>query len=169
MSALKTPDHATLPEHVGSPGHELRRQEARGRRLDADFRRALKSRKGSSRAITCLADRGKHAIPHGDAMDNLDDYPDLNSRRGRGRQRGFRMSDEHRGKIRNSSILNALIEHFEGKREMSDIQVRVGLGLLKKVLPDLRPVTPEFSSCIARKSCRRSPGMQTDRVREPWA
>jgi len=27
------------------------------------------------------------------------------------------MSDEHRGKIRNSSILNALIEHAEGRRE----------------------------------------------------
>jgi hypothetical protein len=89
--------------------------------------------------------------------------------RKRGRSRGFRMSEEHRGKIKNSSILNALIEYVEGKREMSDTQVRVGLGLLQRVLPDLRPVTPEFSSRIARKGCRRSPGMQTDRVREPWA
>jgi hypothetical protein len=148
MSTLKTTDNATLPEPVVSPGHELRRQKERGRRLDDEFRRALKSGKGSSRAITCLAGRDKHAISHGEAMDNRNDYPDLNSRRGRGRQPGFRMSDEHRGKIRNSSILNALIEHFEGKREMSDTQVRVGLGLLKRVLPDLRPVTTEFSSRI---------------------
>jgi hypothetical protein len=51
------------------------------------------------------------------------------------------MSEEHRGKIKNSSILNALIEHFQGEREMSATQVRVGLGLLKKVLPDLQSVT----------------------------
>lgn len=47
------------------------------------------------------------------------------------------MSNEHRGKIQNSSILKALIEHVEGKREMSATQVSAGLGLLRKVLPDL--------------------------------
>lgn len=50
------------------------------------------------------------------------------------------MTDEHRGKIRNSSILNALIEHAEGKREMSATQVTAGLGLLRKALPDLSAV-----------------------------
>lgn len=55
----------------------------------------------------------------------------------RGRKPGFRMSDEHRVKIQNSNILNALIEHIEGKRDMSATQVTAGLGLLKKVLPDL--------------------------------
>ncbi len=50
------------------------------------------------------------------------------------------MSDEHRDKIRNSNILNALIEHTEGKREMSPSQVTAGLGLLKKALPDLQAV-----------------------------
>ena len=55
----------------------------------------------------------------------------------RGRRPGFRMSDEHRVKIQNSNILNALIEHAEGNREMSSTQVNAGLGLLKKVLPDL--------------------------------
>ena len=55
----------------------------------------------------------------------------------RGRQPGFRMSDEHRVKIQNSNILNALIEHAVGKRKMSATQVNAGLGLLKKVLPDL--------------------------------
>lgn len=58
--------------------------------------------------------------------------------RGRGRQPGFRMSNEHRVKIQNSNILNALIEHVEGIREMSATQVSAGLGLLKKVLPDLQ-------------------------------
>jgi hypothetical protein len=47
------------------------------------------------------------------------------------------MSEEHRVKIKNSNILNALVEHVEGTREMSATQVSAGLGLLKKVMPDL--------------------------------
>jgi len=47
------------------------------------------------------------------------------------------MSDEHRVKIQNSNVLNALIEHVEGRREMSATQVSAGLGLLRKILPDL--------------------------------
>lgn len=47
------------------------------------------------------------------------------------------MPEEHRGKIAQSNILKSLIEHVEGKREMSSTQVTAGLGLLKKVLPDL--------------------------------
>ena len=55
----------------------------------------------------------------------------------RGRAAGFRMSDEHRTKIKNSAVLNALIEHVEGRREMTATQVSAGLGLLRKCLPDL--------------------------------
>ncbi len=51
------------------------------------------------------------------------------------------MSDEHRVKIQNSNILNALVEHIEGSREMSATQVTAGLGLLRKVLPDLSAAT----------------------------
>lgn len=51
------------------------------------------------------------------------------------------MSDEHRVKIQNSNILNALIEHVQGDRKMSATQVSAGLGLLKKCLPDLTNVT----------------------------
>lgn len=58
----------------------------------------------------------------------------------RGRQPGFRMTDEHRAKIANSNILNALIEHTEGKREMSSSQVSAGVALLKKVMPDLSAI-----------------------------
>lgn len=50
------------------------------------------------------------------------------------------MSDEHRVKIQNSNILNALVEHVEGKRDMSSTQVTAGIALLKKVLPDLTAV-----------------------------
>ncbi len=58
----------------------------------------------------------------------------------RGRPAGFRMSDEHRTKIANSQILKCLIEHATGEKEMSASQVTAGLGLLKKVLPDLQSV-----------------------------
>ena len=49
----------------------------------------------------------------------------------------YQMTNAHRDKIKNSNILNALIEHAEGNREMSSTQVQAGLGLLKKVMPDL--------------------------------
>jgi len=58
----------------------------------------------------------------------------------RGRKPGFVMSNEHRVKIQNSNILNALIEHAEGTREMSATQVSAGLGLLRKALPDMSAV-----------------------------
>ena len=51
------------------------------------------------------------------------------------------MSDEHRLKIKNSAVLNALIEHVEGRREMTATQVSAGLGLLKKCLPDMSSVS----------------------------
>jgi hypothetical protein len=55
----------------------------------------------------------------------------------------YAMSNEHRDKIKNSNILNVLIEHTEGRREMSSSQVTAGLGLLRKVLPDLTATTLE--------------------------
>lgn len=58
----------------------------------------------------------------------------------KGRTAGFRMSNDHRTKIANSQVLKCLIEHAEGKREMSATQVTAGLGLLKKCLPDLSSV-----------------------------
>jgi len=58
----------------------------------------------------------------------------------RGRSPGFVMSDAHRVKIQNSNVLNALVEHVEGKREMSSTQVTAGIALLRKVLPDLSTV-----------------------------
>jgi len=54
---------------------------------------------------------------------------------------GVRLTEAHRAKIQNSNILNALIEHAEGRREMSATQVTAGLGLLKKALPDLSAIT----------------------------
>jgi hypothetical protein len=59
------------------------------------------------------------------------------AKRGKGREKGFIMGPEHRDKIKNSNILNALIQHVEGTKEMTATQVSAGLGLLKKVMPDL--------------------------------
>jgi hypothetical protein len=61
----------------------------------------------------------------------------------RGRTAGFVMSNEHRLKIQNSNILNALIEHVTGDREMSSTQVTAGIALLRKVMPDLASTTIE--------------------------
>lgn len=51
------------------------------------------------------------------------------------------MTDEHRTKIKNSQILNNLIECAEGKRELSSTQASVGIALLRKVMPDLSSTT----------------------------
>jgi hypothetical protein len=51
------------------------------------------------------------------------------------------MSQEHRTKIQNSRILRVLIDHVEGREEISQARVTAALGLLKKVLPDLQGVT----------------------------
>ncbi len=73
----------------------------------------------------------------------------------RGRKPGFQMTDEHRVKIQNSNILNALVEHVEGKREMSATQVSAGLGLLRKVMPDLS--SAELKSEIVHRYVARVP------------
>ena len=59
----------------------------------------------------------------------------------RGRKPGFKMTEEHRDKIRNSNILSYLISHVEGQREMGATQVTAALGLIRKVLPDLSATT----------------------------
>lgn len=78
----------------------------------------------------------------------------------RGRKPGFVMSDEHRVKIQNSNILNALIEHIQGDREMSATQVSAGLGLLKKVMPDLSSV--EMSGEVKHNYIARMPARVKD-------
>ena len=59
----------------------------------------------------------------------------------RGRDPGLRMTDEHRPRIKNSQILNRLISCAEGKIELTATQASVGLGLLRKVMPDLSNTT----------------------------
>ena len=50
----------------------------------------------------------------------------------------YKMPDSHRDKIANSNILNCLLEHIQGNRDMTSTQVTAALGLLRKVLPDLQ-------------------------------
>lgn len=69
--------------------------------------------------------------------------------RGAGRKRGTRtgpQSDAHRDKIRNSNILRRLISHAEFDEDhenhvkLTGSQVKVGLALINKFLPDLKAV-----------------------------
>jgi len=68
---------------------------------------------------------------------------EMAEKRGRGRTKGYVMSNEHRTKIANSQILKYLLEHVEGKREMSATQIQAGVALIKKYLPDLQTTTLE--------------------------
>jgi uncharacterized protein YjiS (DUF1127 family) len=69
----------------------------------------------------------------------------------RGRTPGFQMGEEHRLKIKNSNILNVLIQHVEGKRDMSSTQVTAGLGLLAKVMPNLSENKSTVQHLVARE------------------
>lgn len=61
----------------------------------------------------------------------------------RGRPAGVPMTEMHRDKIRNSKILQCLIDHAEGKEgmEMSPARVTAALGLLDRVMPKLAQQT----------------------------
>jgi hypothetical protein len=70
------------------------------------------------------------------------------------------MTDEHRTKIGNSQILKCLLDHVEGKREMSATQVSAGLGLLRKVMPDLS--SAELKSEVVHRYVARVPEKAAD-------
>jgi hypothetical protein len=57
-----------------------------------------------------------------------------------GRPLGKRHQDDVRAKIQASQIINRLYSAFEGKTELSAIQVNIGKTLLDKVLPDLKAI-----------------------------
>jgi hypothetical protein len=70
------------------------------------------------------------------------------------------MGEEHRDKIRNSNILNALVEHVEGKREMASSQVTAGIALLRKIMPDLSSV--ELSGEVETRYVAELPSVAQD-------
>ena len=51
-----------------------------------------------------------------------------------------------RRKIRESGVLDALIDYVEGKRDLSSSQVSAALGLLKKAVSDLSTFAPPEES-----------------------
>lgn len=60
----------------------------------------------------------------------------------RGRRKGFKMTEEHRHKIKASNILNRLEKFVMGVDgvEMAPHAVTAALGLLRKVMPDLASI-----------------------------
>lgn len=66
----------------------------------------------------------------------------------RGREKGYKMPDEHRSKIQNSKILNDLIACAEGRLEMTATRASVALGLMRKVLPDLSSVESKNETTV---------------------
>jgi hypothetical protein len=47
------------------------------------------------------------------------------------------LHDKWRENIRTAKVLDRLIDSFSGNLELTDQQVKIGLALLKKTLPDL--------------------------------
>ncbi len=68
--------------------------------------------------------------------------------KGAGRKKGTKaskvvMGEEHRAKIKNSSVLNRLIRHAEGKEpDMQSSEVNAGMGLLGFAFPKLQAIDP---------------------------
>jgi hypothetical protein len=137
VSPLKTPDNATLPKPNVSRRRELRRQEASGRPGQAK-ERIMPKPKPEPKASEPEKPY-EMTPPETDGEEHI--VACCAQKRSRGREPGFRMSEEHRTKIQNSRILRVLIDHIEGREEVSPAPVTAALGLLKKVLPDLQAVT----------------------------
>ena len=148
MSTLKTPDNATVPAPNVSRGRELRPQEARGSKMAATAQSGG-ARHAKERTTPKKPKPEPKAVARERPYEMISPEPGGEERvvaccaqkRGRGREPGFRMSEEHRTKIQNSRILRVLIDHVEGREEISPARVTAALGLLKKVLPDLQAVT----------------------------
>jgi hypothetical protein len=140
MSPLKTPDNATMPKPNVSRRRERRRQEASGRPGQA--KEPITRRKPRLEPKASEPEKPYEMIsPEPDGVERVVACCAQKRGRGRGREPGFRMSQEHRTKIQNSRILRVLIDHVEGREEISQARVTAALGLLKKVLPDLQGVT----------------------------
>jgi hypothetical protein len=146
MSTMKSPDDAILPEPSVSPGRELRLQEGRRSKMaaKAQSRSAPQAKENNMPKKPKSEPNATEPRKPGEMTPSSSDRKEAGSptqKRGRGRMPGFRMPEEHRTKIQNSRILRVLIDHVEGREEISPARVTAALGLLKKVLPDLQAVT----------------------------
>lgn len=59
---------------------------------------------------------------------------------GAGRPLGRRHQQDVRNKIQASTIIQKFMSAFDGKTELSQIQVNIGKTLLDKALPDLKAI-----------------------------
>lgn len=67
-----------------------------------------------------------------------DELPDKKSKKTtRNNPSDRRWSKHVRDRIQASQIINRLTNAFEGKVELTQVQAKIGLGLLAKVLPDM--------------------------------
>ncbi len=63
-----------------------------------------------------------------------------------GRRAGFKHNENTRERIQAAHIIRRLAEDFDRKADskkpaLTDNQIKIGFGLLKKVLPDLQAIT----------------------------
>jgi hypothetical protein len=79
----------------------------------------------------------------------------------------YQMGTSHRDKIKNSNILNALIEHAEGTRDMKASQVTAGLGLLDRIMPKLAQRPLRAQAQTAKSSSRPYTKPSDPRVSRP--
>lgn len=71
------------------------------------------------------------------------------------RTKKIRHDEETRAKIQAAQIINRLMSGFNGKVELSQTQVSIGLGLLRKVLPDLSAA--DVNSVVTHNYVARMP------------
>ncbi len=55
-----------------------------------------------------------------------------------------RLALKTRERIRTSMLINRLQDHVFGRRKMTPTQVKAALVVLRKTLPDLKPVKVEY-------------------------
>lgn len=59
-----------------------------------------------------------------------------------GRKTGFRHNENTRARIQASNIITRMQKDFASKTPtLTDAQIKIGFGLLRKVLPDLQSIT----------------------------
>lgn len=71
-------------------------------------------------------------------------------------------TEKAKERIRAGHILRRLLEHFDGKLELSQTQITVGMGLLKKVLPDLKSIENTGSLEIVQSVINAQPELTTE-------
>ncbi len=67
-----------------------------------------------------------------------------------------------REKIRASMLINRLQDHVLGKCDMTPTQVRAALLVLRKILPDLKPIKVEYEAAPSYVDAIRAANSQCE-------